>query len=65
MKVRQTFTCGKDAITIRYFFNNENVWNSLTEIDRKLAYEEDELPLPVIEVSSDQFNKISNHARLT
>ena len=64
MKVRQTFTCGKDAITIRYFFNNDNVWDSLTEIDRKLKYEEDELPLPVIEVSSDQFNKIIWHSKL-
>ena len=64
LKVRQTLTCENDSITIRYLFDNKSIWDGLTEIDRKLGYEEDETALPTIEVSSDQFNKIRNHTRI-
>ena len=64
MKVRQTYICGDDRITVRFDYNPAGVIVSTTEIKKDTEILKDEYITPKVEVTPDFFNKVINYQKL-
>jgi hypothetical protein len=63
MKIRQTYICGNDSITVRYTTNNINLIIDLEEVSRD-EQAINEVVMPNLNVTSEQFNLIINNYKL-
>lgn len=64
MKVRQTYECKNDSITIQFTYNKDKLITEFKEVDIDLETENDELIMPNVNITAEFFNKIINNQRL-
>lgn len=64
MRVRQSYVCGKDRVTVRFEYNPAGVIVSTTEIKEDAEILKDEYTTPRVEVTPEFFNKVISYQKL-
>ena len=64
LKIRQVYTCGNDALAVRFIYDSNDRISECVEVAGELEFDLDEIAVPNVEVTNEFFTKVINNPRL-